>query len=194
MGDGYGATDVSGAYLDDKIAFFEGEKVSVPAEDVEDDATLAQVLGDTEDSGERWIEINLSEQKLTAWQGDQIFIETKISSGLPWTPTPTGEFRIWGKFKYTKMEGGSGKYYYKLPDVPYVMFFENSSVPAVQGYGLHGTYWHHDFGRPHSHGCVNLPTPIAKKLFYWTSPVLPEGKGTVRATEDNVGTRVVIHD
>jgi hypothetical protein len=92
------------------------------------------------------------------------------------------------------MEGGSGRGYYNLPNVPYTMFFENSEVPGWRGYGLHGTYWHNDFGRQKSHGCVNLPTPIAKQLYEWTTPVLPEGKGMVRADANNVGTRILIHE
>ena len=183
-------SDLSGLYRPEKIALFEGNKIPVP----EEDKTIqTQVLG-SETGGERWIEVDLSDQKLIAREGDSVFLETKIASGLPWTPTPTGEFRVWGKFRYTKMEGGSGKYYYYLPNVPYVMFFENKDVAAFKGYGLHGTYWHNSFGTPRSHGCINLPTPIAKELFYWTGPALPDGKGTVRASAENPGTRIVIHD
>jgi lipoprotein-anchoring transpeptidase ErfK/SrfK len=92
------------------------------------------------------------------------------------------------------MEVGQGKYYYNLPNVPYVMFFENSQVPGYRGYGLHGTYWHNDFGKVHSHGCVNLPTPIAEKLYYWTDPQMPAGKSFMRSDRENPGTRIVIHD
>ena len=91
------------------------------------------------------------------------------------------------------MKGGEGRYAYNLPNVPYTMFFENDKVPSWRGYGLHGTYWHSDFGKVHSHGCVNLPTPIAEKLYFWTTPVLGD-KSFIRSTSDNVGTRVVIHE
>lgn len=74
------------------------------------------------------------------------------------------------------MEGGSGRYYYNLPNVPYTMFFENEKIPRWKGYGIHGAYWHNDFGTPRSHGCVNLPVDAARKLYYWADPVLPEGK------------------
>lgn len=191
---GCGFSDLSGNFIPDQVGYFDGQRVAVAPEDTDSKVKVATSVLGAEVGGERWIEVDLSEQKLVAHDGDQVFLETKISSGLPWTPTPTGEFRVWGKFRYTKMEGGSGKYYYNLPNVPYVMFFENSGVPGASGYGLHGTYWHHDFGKPHSHGCVNLPTPIAKELFYWTGPALSEGKGTVRANADNPGTRIVIHD
>lgn len=189
-----GDPNLSGEFLPgEKIAFFEGKKISVP----QVRSGLAKksglsVLGAV--SGERWIEVDLSEQKLTAWDGEKKFLETLVSSGLPWTPTPTGEFHIWTKFRYTKMEGGQGKYYYNLPNVPYVMFFENENVPGFRGYGLHGTYWHNDFGKPHSHGCVNLPTPIAEKLYEWTNPTVPEGKSAKRASDEDPGTRIVIHE
>jgi len=175
-----------------KTAIYNGETIAVPGYVFEENLTAYRVLGVS--NTEKWIDVDLSEQKLIAWEGENLFLESLISSGLPWTPTPKGEFSIWIKMRATKMEGGQGKYYYNLPNVPYVMFFENAKVARWRGYGLHGTYWHNDFGVPHSHGCVNLPTPIAEKLYYWTNPVLPEGKKTVYASADNLGTRIVIHD
>jgi lipoprotein-anchoring transpeptidase ErfK/SrfK len=136
----------------------------------------------------------LSEQKLKAWEGSSLFLETPVSTGLPWWPTPTGEFNIWIKLRATKMEGGEGKYYYYLPNVPYVMYFGSNEVPYWRGYGLHGTYWHSDFGTQRSHGCVNLPTNIAERLFYWVSPDLLTSKWSVRASEGNPGTKIVIHE
>jgi len=176
-----------------KVAFFEGKQIQIP------ESLLAgleekdlPVLGTSNE--ERWIDVNLTEQKMRAYEGGNLFLESPVSTGLPWWPTPQGEFRVWLKVRATRMEGGSGRYYYNLPNVPYVMFFENDKVPGYKGYGLHGTYWHNDFGRVHSHGCVNLPTPVAEKLYYWTSPLLAEGKGSVRATQENPGTRIIIHN
>jgi hypothetical protein len=145
-----------------------------------------QVLGATSD--DKWIEIDLGKQKLIAHQGNSIFAESLISSGL-WNKTPVGQYRIWYKIKYTKMEGGSrlNNTYYYLPNVPFSMFFYGD-------YGIHGTYWHSNFGHPMSHGCINAPTTAAEKLFYWADPQLPSGKNIVRSTADNPGTRVVIHD
>jgi hypothetical protein len=174
----------------DNIAVYEGRHLNIPS--LAFDTSQSNVLGVSAE--ERWIEVDLSEQKLKAWEGDQLFLETPVSTGLPWYPTPQGEFRIWIKLRATKMEGGTGKYYYYLPNVPYVMYFQSDNVPGWRGYGLHGTYWHNDFGTQRSHGCVNLPTPIAKELYYWTSPVLPDGKSVIRATSENPGTRIVIHD
>lgn len=166
----------------EQIAFFEGKEIPVPRKEI---IEAPLVMGIS--SEEKWIEVDLSDQKLIAWEGNKIFLESPISSGK-WYPTPTGEFRIWAKLKYTKMEGGikgTSSYYY-LPNVPYTMYF-------FKGFGLHGTYWHNNFGQPMSHGCVNLPTPVAEKLFWWTLPVLPPQKNYVIASKNNLGTKVVIH-
>jgi lipoprotein-anchoring transpeptidase ErfK/SrfK len=174
-----------------KTGTFEEKTVIVPSVSLASESLKTLVLGTSTE--ERWIEISLSEQKVRAWEGNRLFLESLVSTGLPWWPTPTGEFRIWLKTRYTKMEGGSGKYYYYLPNVPYDMFIENANVPGYRGFSLHGTYWHNDFGKVHSHGCVNLPTGVAEKLYYWTAPQM-NGKSWVRSSADNPGTRVVIHE
>jgi len=177
----------------EKMAIYNGEQIEIPGYVFEKQLVASnRVLGVS--NQDKWIDIDLSEQKLKAWEEGNLFLETLISSGLPWTPTPQGEFIIWIKLRATKMEGGQGRYYYNLPNVPYVMFFENTKVPRWRGYSLHGTYWHNDFGNPRSHGCVNLPTPIAERLYYWTSPVIPQGKNMIYASADDPGTRIVIHD
>jgi len=144
------------------------------------------VLGAVTDN--RWIEIDLSDQKLYAREGDRIVYEFLVSTGK-WAPTPTGEFRVWIKLRYTKMSGGvrgTGTYYY-LPNVPYTQYF-------YKGYGLHGTYWHNNFGYPMSHGCVNMATPDAEKLFYWTSPLVAQGRNVVYPSKGSPGTKIVVHE
>ena len=108
-------------------------------------------------SGEiRWIDIDLTHQLLAAYEGQELMRITSVSTGLPKMPTPTGQYHIQTKLRYDDMSGPD----YYLTDVPYVMYF-------YAGYGLHGTYWHANFGHPMSHGCVNLPTPEAEWLFHW---------------------------
>jgi len=104
----------------------------------------------------RWIDVDISEQRLTAYEDDVPVRTTLVSTGLPRTPTPLGQFRIWIKLRYDDMAGAD----YYIEDVPYVMYF-------YQGYGLHGVTWHGNFGHPMSHGCVNLPTSEAGWLFEW---------------------------
>lgn len=188
---GCSPTSLSGAIVSaESLALFEGKEIGIPQVSLHS-GKLA-VLGSSSD--EKWIEVDLSEQRLRAWEGDNVVLESLVSTGLPWWPTPTGEFRIWIKMRATKMEGGEGKYYYYLPNVPYVMFFENAQVPGWRGYGLHGTYWHDDFGTQRSHGCVNLPTEVAAQLYDWVTPELGNNKWAVRATNVNPGTRIVIHE
>ncbi len=186
------SVDEAGEYdSSDKQALWQNQPVDYQMVEIEPSPeTLAlssgAVLGANTD--ERWIEIDLSDQKIYAHNGDNVDYEFLISSGK-WAPTPTGEFRIWIKLKYTKMEGGrkDNNTYYYLPNVPYVQYF-------YQGYGIHGAYWHNNFGQPMSHGCINMAIPDAEKLFYWTSPVLTQGKWVVYPSKDNPGTKVVIHD
>lgn len=145
------------------------------------------VLGTTAPGEEKWIEVSLAEQKVRAWEGNKLVIEFPISSGL-WSPTPTGDFRIWHKTRSQRMEGGSQALgtYYNLPNVPNNMFF-------YKGYAIHGAYWHNNFGHPMSHGCVNAPLASAAQLFEWAGPVVPSGANVTHATPDNPGTRVLVH-
>jgi lipoprotein-anchoring transpeptidase ErfK/SrfK len=120
-------------------------------------AVAVSVLDLTPQMGEgRWIDVDLTRQLVTAYEGATPVRTVTVSTGLPATPTPIGQFRIWIKLRYDDMEGPG----YYLRDVPYTMYFH-------RGYGLHGTYWHSNFGHPMSHGCVNLPTPEAEWLFHW---------------------------
>jgi hypothetical protein len=180
----------------DKVAIFEGREISAPSKvitSLPDKNDGKKVLGE-ESGGEKWIEVNLTEQKLIAHEGDQVFLESLVATGARGYSTPVGEYRVWLKVQSQKMSGGTGRDYYYLPNVPYIMFFENSQVPGHLGYSLHGAYWHNDFGHVRSHGCVNLPIPVAEKLYYWTQPTVPDGKRTIRASSDDLGTRIVIHD
>lgn len=146
------------------------------------------VLGTTTAEGvEKWIEVSLDDQKVRAWEGNQLVMEFPISSGK-WAPTPKGTFNIWYKTRNQTMSGGSQTLgtYYSLPNVPNNMFF-------YQGYALHGAYWHNNFGQPMSHGCVNEPLANAAQIFEWAGPVVPAGQNVVRASAENPGTRVLVH-
>jgi hypothetical protein len=88
------------------------------------------------------------------------------------------------------MAGGSGNDAYDLPNVPYTMFFYNNDVPKSAGFGLHGAYWHDNFGTTMSHGCVNLRQIDAKFLYDWTGPTVT-GDVTY-ATKNDPGTQITI--
>jgi lipoprotein-anchoring transpeptidase ErfK/SrfK len=100
----------------------------------------------------------LSHQTTYAYEGKNLVRSFLVSTGTWLHPTVTGEFNIYVKYVYAAMAGPG----YYLPDVPYVMYF-------YKGYGLHGTYWHHNFGTPMSHGCINLTIEDAGWLFGWSS-------------------------
>jgi len=108
--------------------------------------------------GERWIDVNLSQQKLYAYEGPKLVKSFLISSGVAAFPTITGQYRIYVKYRFDDMQGPG----YFLPNVPYVLYFHD-------GYGIHGTYWHNNFGHPMSHGCVNMSIPDAGWIYDWAS-------------------------
>lgn len=108
--------------------------------------------------GERWIEVDLSEQMLTAWQGETAVLRTIVSTGRTEYPTVVGTWPIRVKLTSTRMIGPG----YDTPDVPWTMYY-------YRGYAIHGAYWHNDFGTPVSHGCVNMRPEEAEMLFHWAS-------------------------
>lgn len=107
---------------------------------------------------ERWIDVDLSEQALVAFEGDTPVFETLVSTGMTQYPTVTGQFRIWLRFDSQTMDGSRLGYDYYLENVQFVQYF-------FEDYALHGTYWHNNFGNPMSHGCVNLSNADAEFLY-----------------------------
>ena len=144
---------------------------------------------------EKWIDVNLETQTLVAFEGDKPVYATLVSTGKKNTEdpekdhaTPTGTFRIREKHVAATMDGDvASDGPYSIEDVPWIMYFSGS-------YALHGAFWHADFGRMRSHGCVNLSPNDARELFGWTEPRLPTGWHAVWASADKPGTRVIVHD
>jgi hypothetical protein len=170
------------------LAVFNGNNLEPPK--IVDLTPDTKVLGSESSLGEKHIYVDLTTQTLKAYDGDTLFMETKIASGK-WFPTPTGDFTIWEKVRATKMSGGEGADYYYLPNVPFVMFFSNSKISAGRGFSLHGTYWHDNFGHAMSHGCVNMRTIDAQKLYEWATPI--NDGNTTLATVENPGTKITIY-
>ena len=112
----------------------------------------------TSGNGTRWIDVDLTNQRVYAYEGDVVVNSFIVSTGTWLTPTVTGQYKIYVKYRSAAMSGPG----YYLPNVPYIMYF-------YKGYGLHGTYWHNNFGTPMSHGCVNLRTDEAAWLYSWSS-------------------------
>jgi len=174
----------------EKKAVFNNSSVPAPKLLAHDNSNN-QVLG--ESNSKKRIEVDLTNQRLYAYEGDTKVYDFLVSTGK-WGATPTGTFKIWIKLRYTLMSGGSqalGTYYY-LPNVPYTMYFYNDEIPQYRGYGIHGTYWHSNFGHPMSHGCINMKTEEVEQLYSWALPDT-QGQGSISATADNPGTEIVIY-
>lgn len=119
------------------------------------------------EAGEHWIDVDLSSQSVYAYDGETLVNSFVVSTGTAYYPTVQGEFEVYVMYRYADMAGPG----YYLPSVPYVMYF-------YKGYGLHGTYWHNNFGTPMSHGCVNFTIEDAGWVYDFIT----------------VGTTVNVHD
>ncbi|MBZ0310238.1 MAG: L,D-transpeptidase family protein [Anaerolineae bacterium] len=132
----------------------EGQELVIPAAGVyEPDVSQAPAAPTSEGKA---IVVSTSEQRIYAYENGVLIHSHVTSTGRAETPTVLGDYRIYVKYEATDMSGPG----YYLPQVPYTMYF-------YQGYGIHGTYWHNSFGRPMSHGCVNLPVEEAQWFFEW---------------------------
>jgi lipoprotein-anchoring transpeptidase ErfK/SrfK len=147
--------------LDDPNLIFPGQVLIIPNPQ-RDLSVVTPIANFNISSSNKRIQIILSEQKLYAYDGDQLLASFLISSGTATHPTVTGNFNIWIKLESTRMTGDG----YDLPNVPYTMYFSGS-------YGIHGTYWHHNFGVPMSHGCINMKTEEAQWLYSWAQVGTP---------------------
>ena len=111
----------------------------------------------------KWFAVDLYEQTLIAYEDDRAVFATLISSGLQKWPSSEGLFKIWDRYELVKMSGASGQPdFYYLPQVPWVMYFNQEEQ------ALHGAYWHDGFGYRHSHGCVNMSMTDAQWAYNWT--------------------------
>jgi hypothetical protein len=139
---------------------------------------------------EKWIDVSIKSQALVAYEGTKPVFATLVSTGKDGTDvkgqfaTVQGSFRVREKHVAATMDGDTSGELYSIDDVPYIQYFHSS-------YALHGAFWHSDYGRVRSHGCVNLSPSDSKRLFMWTEPKLPEGWHAVWATDANPGTRVI---
>lgn len=112
----------------------------------------------------KYIDVNLAEQRLTAYKNGVKEFDFYISSGKSGYATPTGEFSVYAKMESTRMTGFYGEgdpNNYDLENVPHVLAFYGD-------FTIHGAYWHHNWGNVMSHGCVNEPLYEAGLLYDWS--------------------------
>jgi hypothetical protein len=160
-------------------------------------------------AGEKWIDVDIDEQIITAYEGETPVYVTMVSSGRYGSPTVKGEYRIWAKIAAIAMDNTDEEedtetsdeseaatdtdsdtaeeeiHLYSLHEVPWTQFFEES-------YALHGVYWHDAFGNRKSHGCVNLSPKDAAWFYKWTEPSIPNGFWAVHTTKNHPGTLIRI--
>ncbi len=148
------------------------------------DEELAPISPDVP-AEEKSLYVDLTSQRMVAFEGDAPVITSLVASGWGGTATPTGEFSTYHKSPSVHMTDGAGDAKnYDLPGVPWVSFFTGN------GDAFHGTYWHNDFGDPRSHGCVNTPDDIAKFIYLWSTPHVPAEE--IYLHRPGEGTRVTI--
>lgn len=147
------------------------------------DEELSPLSTDVPDSL-KTIYVDLTSQYVMAFEDERLVLRTRCASGTGRSQTPTGKFDTYHKGPSVHMtnDGDPKKDLYDLPGVPWCSFFTGTGI------AFHGTYWHNDFGKPRSHGCVNLPNSAAKFIYRWTSPTVPPETDYIH--KPNTGTRV----
>lgn len=140
----------------------------------------------------RWVDISILSQTLVLYEGAKPIYVTLVSTGRDGLgdpdktlSTPTGTFRIYQKHVTTTMDSSAADSEFELRDVPWVMYFKG-------GYALHGAYWHDDFGKVRSHGCVNLAPIDARYIFNFVSPDTPE-HWHASYTGEALGSGTLVH-
>jgi hypothetical protein len=141
-----------------------------------DEGIQTEVSPSSSTGAKKTITVDRSEQKLYAYEGNELFMEEFISTGIELTPTPRGTFTVFRKTPTRYMQGPlpylAISKYYDLPGVPWNLYF------TEQGAVIHGAYWHDSFGQQYSSGCVNVQPLTAQKLYQWAE----------------VGTTVIVQD
>lgn len=132
----------------------------------DDELTL---LSPNVSDADKFIHVDLATQLVTVFEGEAMVLSVRCSSGTEWSRTPLGDFSTYhtGPSIHMTNQGDAVANIYDLPGVPWVSFFTGN------GDAFHGTYWHNDYGRPRSRGCVNLPSEAAKFIYRWSRPTLP---------------------
>lgn len=155
-------------------------------------APLLSKLPSVSKKGEKWIDISIQRQVLILYEGTTPLYATMVSTGKDGLgdpkkthSTPTGTFRIRDKHVTTTMDSQVVGEEFELMDVPHVQYFH-------AGYAIHAAYWHGEYGRPRSHGCINLSPIDAYRVFQWSEPALPEHWHSV-ATGETMGEGTWVH-
>jgi hypothetical protein len=124
--------------------------------------------------GAKWIHVDLNQQTLIAYEGDEPVYATVVSSGKEGYEPPAGLFKVEQKYISTTMNATDPiDGFYEVEEVPWTIYYHG-------GYAVHGAYWHTDFGNVRSHGCTNVAPVDARWLYYWSDPKVPPAWHAVR--------------
>jgi hypothetical protein len=119
---------------------------------------------------EKRMEVHIQDQLVIAYEQEQPVFMSRVATGATFQTgnfqTPVGQFMTNRKRPTRHMIDPYGSSY-DLPGVPWVSYL------TERGVAFHGTYWHNDFGKPRSHGCINLSNEAARWIYRWTLPVVP---------------------
>jgi L,D-transpeptidase catalytic domain len=137
------------------------------------------------------IEVHLEDQLVTAYEVNQPVFMARAATGGRFRDgnysTKPGRYLTFHKRPSRHMAAGNlAANGYDLPGVPWICYITESGI------SFHGTYWHNNFGRPRSHGCINLTPQAARWLYLWTLPTVPADKQLVY--QRGTGTAVDIYE
>ena len=122
---------------------------------------------------------------MTCFEGETPVFAARTATGFGSNRTPRGEYEVLRKSHTSYMIGGVGNDHYDLPGVSFPTYFTRSAI------AVHGTYWHNDYGRPRSHGCVNVLNDAAQFVFRWSNPAVPYDQHQIMVKRGE-GTKVVV--
>jgi hypothetical protein len=168
--------------LQDGIAYSPGPYVPVAAFRYLSPEALAPLSAERTD---KKIVVDVARQELTCFEGDTPVVSARTATGFGSNRTPRGEYEVLRKSHTSYMIGGVGTDHYDLPGVSFPTYFTRSAI------AVHGTYWHNDYGRPRSHGCVNVLNDAAQFVFRWSTPAVPYDQHQI-IVKRGEGTKVVV--
>ncbi len=137
------------------------------------------------DRTDKKIVVDVAKQEMTCFEGDAPIFSARTATGYAPNYTPRGEYEVLRKSHTAYMIGGEAEDHYDLPGVSFPTYFTRSAI------AVHGTYWHNDYGRPRSHGCVNVLNDAAQFVFRWSNPAVPYDQPSI-SVKRGEGTKVVV--
>ncbi len=168
--------------LQDGISYIPGPYVLATSMRYVSPDDLAPLAPDVPD---KKIVVDLAQQEMTCFEGDTPILSARTATGYAPNYTPRGTYELLRKSHSSYMIGGEGADHYDLPGVAFPSYFTGSGI------AVHGTYWHNDYGRPRSHGCVNVSNNAAEFVFRWSNPAVPYDQTEI-IVKRGEGTKVVV--